>query len=70
MQALKGLAMEKRLCLAALVVAGLLLLVFLIDLILNLPLGLRSISPAVDIVLMLCSALLAYLAWDALRDQL
>jgi threonine/homoserine/homoserine lactone efflux protein len=70
MQASKGLAMEKRLCWAALGVAGLLLIVFLLDLILDLPFGLRSVSPAVDIIVMLCCALLGYLAWDALKDQL
>ena len=52
MQASKGLPMEKRLCWAALGVAGLLLIVFLIDLILDLPFGLRSVSPAVDVVVM------------------
>jgi len=70
MQASKGLAMEKRLCWAALGVAGLWLVIFLLDLVLNMPFGLRSVSPAVDIVIMLCCALLGYLAWDALRDQL
>ena len=70
MQASKGLVMEKQLCWAALGIAGLLLVVFVVDLILDMPLGLRSVSPAVDIVLVLCCALVGYLAWDALQDQL
>jgi hypothetical protein len=72
MQAAKGFAMEKWMCWGSLVVGGLLLLLFILDLILSIaqvpftPFG--GISPVVDVVGGLASGLLAYLAWDALRD--
>ena len=68
MQALKGLAMEKRLCWVSLGIAGALLVAFVLDLILGFPFGLKSVSPVVDIVAIICCALLGYLAWDALQD--
>lgn len=66
MQAVKGLSMEKWLCWSSMGVAGLLLLLFLLDLFLKMPFG--GISIAVDIVSLLASALVLYLAWDAMRD--
>jgi len=47
-------------------VAGLLLLLFLLDLFLSFPFG--RISVAVDIVGILASGLVLYLGWDAMRD--
>jgi hypothetical protein len=66
MQAVKGLSMEKWLCWGSMGVAGLLLLLFLLDLFLNIPFG--GISKSVDIMSILASALVLYLAWDAFRD--
>jgi len=66
MQAVKGLAMEKWLCLGSLVVAGLVLLLFLLDLLIKIPFG--GINAVVSILCILAGGLLAYLSWDALRD--
>jgi hypothetical protein len=66
MQMVKGLFMEKWLCWGSMGVAGLLLLLFLLDVILGFPFG--GISPAVDIVSILACALVLYLAWDAFKD--
>lgn len=66
MQAVKGLSMEKWLCWGSMGIAGLLLLLFLLDLFTALPFG--GISKAVDIISILTSALVLYLAWDAMRD--
>lgn len=66
MQAVKGLAMEKWLCWGSLGVAGVVLLLFLLDLILQVPFG--RISIAVDVISILASGVLLYLAYDALRD--
>lgn len=69
MQALKGLMMEKNLCWAGMGVAGVLFIVFLLDFILKAPFGLRSVSPAVEIIILLCCALLGYLSWETFREQ-
>lgn len=66
MQAVKGLFMEKWLCWGSMGVAGLLLLLFLLDLVLKIPFS--GISPTVDIFGILASAVVLYLAWDASRD--
>jgi hypothetical protein len=66
MRALKGLAMEKWLCWISMGVAGLLLLLFLLDLLTNFPFG--GISGFVDILCILASALVLFLAWETLRD--
>jgi hypothetical protein len=66
MQALKGLFMEKWLCWGSMGVAGLLLLLFILDLVLKIPFA--GISPTVDIFGIIASALVFYLAWDAFRD--
>jgi hypothetical protein len=66
MQAVKGLAMEKWLCWGSLGVAGVVLLLFVLDLLLGVPFG--RISFAVDIISILASAVLIYLSYDALRD--
>jgi len=58
--------MEKWLCWGALGVAGLLLLLFILDLVLAFPF--QGISPFVDIVSILASGLVLYLAYDALRE--
>jgi hypothetical protein len=66
MQAVKGLSMEKWLCWSSMGVAVLLLLLFLLDLFVKIPFG--GISTTVDIVSILASALVLYLAWDAMRE--
>ena len=65
-QAVKGLAMEKWLCWGSMGVAGLLFVLFLLDVILGIPFG--GISLVVDICCIVAAALLLYLSWDALRD--
>jgi hypothetical protein len=67
MQAARGLSMEKWLCWGSLGVAGLLLLLFIPDLIFNMPFG-KGIGMAVDITVIIAAGLLAYLSWNALRD--
>jgi len=47
-------------------IAGLLLLLFLLDLVASVPFG--GISKAVDIMLILASGLAFYLAYDAFKD--
>ena len=66
MQAVKGVPMEKWMCWASMGVAGLLVLLFLLDLLAGVPFG--GISKAVDIMLILASGLALYLAYDAFKD--
>jgi uncharacterized membrane protein len=68
MQAVKGLSsMEKWLCWGSIATGGLLLLLFLLNLILNIPFG-KGINLSVHIVVIVASGLLIYLGWNALRD--
>lgn len=66
MQAVKGLFMEKWLCWGSMGVAGVLLLLFLLDMFLGIPFG--RVSLLVDIFSLIACALVLYLAWDASRD--
>ena len=66
MQAVKGLAMEKWLCWGSLGVAGLMLLLFLLDLVVSIPFG--GMSGGVDVFGILASGVVLYLAYDAMRD--
>ena len=66
MLALKGLFMEKWMCWGSMGVAGLLLLLFLLDVFLGIPFG--GVSIFVDIVAVLACGIVLYLAFDALRD--
>jgi hypothetical protein len=66
MQAVKGLPMEKWLCWGSMGVAGLMLLLFVLDLAFTVPFG--GISKTVDILSIICSTLVLYLGWDASRD--
>ncbi len=70
MQAVKGLSMEKGLCWGSLGVAGLMLLLFLLDLIFSVPFGGSKLQGMfwVDIFGLLASGVLGYLSWNALRD--
>jgi hypothetical protein len=66
MYAVKGLFMEKWLCFASMGVAGLLLLLFLLDIPLGVPFG--GTSVVVDVFGILACGLVLYLAYDAFRD--
>jgi hypothetical protein len=66
MQAVKGWSMEKWLCWVSMGVAGLLFLLFLLDIFTHFPFG--GISVAINIVCMLASALVLYLGYDAYRE--
>jgi hypothetical protein len=66
MQVWRGLSMEKWLCWGALGVAGVMGLIFLLDLFLKFPLG--GISPTIDVIGILASGIVGYLGWDAYQD--
>ncbi len=66
MQAVKGISMEKWLCWVSMGVAGFLLLLFLLDFLLSFPFS--QVSKPVDIIGILISGLVLYLAYDAYRD--
>src|SRR5919204_3142147 len=66
MDAVKGLFMEKWLCWGSMGVAGLLLLLFLLDMVVKFPFG--GVNKVVDVFGILASALVLYLAYDAFRD--
>jgi len=68
MQAVKGLSMEKWLCWGSLGVAGLMLLLFILDLALSFPFG--GLSKTIDILGIIASSVLVYLSFSALRDVL
>jgi hypothetical protein len=58
--------MDKWLCWGSIGVSGLLLLLFLLDLIFGIPFG--SMSATVDVIGILASGLVLFLAIDAMRD--
>ena len=62
----KGLSMEKWLCWGTLGASGLLLLLFLLDVVLKIPFG--GLSRVVDILGLISCGIVLYLAWDALKD--
>jgi hypothetical protein len=68
-QAVKGSSMEKWLCWASMGVAGLMLLLFVLDVLTGVPFGGSELSGMriVDIIGIVMSALLLYMSWDALR---
>jgi hypothetical protein len=66
MLALRGQFMEKWMCWGAMGVAGLLLLLFLLDIFLAVPFG--GASYIVDGAGILASGVVLYLAYDAFRD--
>ena len=70
MQAVKGLAMEKWLCLLSLGIAALMLLLFILDFFLKVPFGGADLEGmrTVDILGILASGVLLYLSINALRD--
>jgi hypothetical protein len=66
MRVVKGLSMEKWLCWGSMGVAGVLLLLFLLDLFLNFPFG--GLSKFVDVLAVLACGIVLYLSWDAFKD--
>jgi len=58
--------MEKWFCWAALGVAGVLLLLSILDIAVSFPF--QGISPVIDVITILASGVLGFLAWDALRE--
>jgi hypothetical protein len=62
----KGLSMEKWLCWGTMGLSGLLLLLFLLDLVLRFPFG--GLSRVVDILGVLSCGMVLYLGWDAFKD--
>jgi hypothetical protein len=58
--------MEKWLCWGSLGVAGLLVLLFLLDLIIGIPFG--GIDWYINIIGIIACALVAYLAWESFRE--
>jgi hypothetical protein len=62
----KGWSMEKWLCWGSLGVAGILLLLFLLDMFFGIPFG--GISWIVNIIGVLACGLTAYLAWESFKE--
>ena len=58
--------MEKWMCWGAIGVSGLLLVLFILDVAMKIPFG--GLSPVVDIISAVASAIVLYLAYDALTD--
>ncbi len=65
--------MPKALCYSGLVIAALLLLLFGLDLATAMMLGsgfpFRGVNKTMDIGFIVCSAVLGYLSWTTLREQ-
>jgi hypothetical protein len=59
--------MPKALCMSGLVVAGLVMILFAVDLAAAIPF--RRASVTMDVSLLICSALLALISWMTLREQ-
>lgn len=67
MQATRGWVMDKKLCIGSLAVAGVMLVLFLVDIIAGFPFG-GGAFVTIDVIGLLASAVLAYLAFSALRE--
>ena len=61
-----GSPMSKALTIAGMVVAGLLALIFALDLVVGIPFD--KASYPMDIGALIAAAVLGYLSWDAMRD--
>jgi hypothetical protein len=59
--------MPKALCILGMVVAALVVLVFLLDLALGVPF--YGVSKLLDIVFVICGAILGYLSWATMKEQ-
>lgn len=63
--------MPKALCITGMVVAGLILVVFLTDLVLPVSLApFKKASSVMDITFVLCAAGLGYLSWSTWKEQI
>jgi len=62
----KGLSMEKWLCWATMGISGLLLILFVMDLVMRTPFG--GLNQVVDVLAALSCGLVFYLGWDAFQD--
>jgi threonine/homoserine/homoserine lactone efflux protein len=60
--------MDKKLCIASMVVAGVMLLIFLLDLIVGLPFGGSGPFVYIDIFGMICAGVLLYMGFHAWRE--
>jgi len=59
--------MPKALCLTGMVIAIVVFLLFLLDLIIQIPF--QRASTMLDIVFVVCAALLGFISWTTLREQ-
>jgi hypothetical protein len=66
MVTVKGIFMEKWMCYGSMGVAGVLLLLFLMDMFTGIPFG--KISIGVDVFGILAAGVVGFLAFDAFRD--
>ncbi len=64
--AVKGFSMEKVLCWASMGVSGVVLLLFLLDLVAGIPFG--GLNFLVSLLGVLSAGIIAYLSWDAAND--
>lgn len=70
----KGVDMEKWMCLGSMIAAGLLLLIFVLDLVLGIPFsastpeGQKSPYQLVDMAGIVACGILGYLGWNAYQD--
>ncbi|MEY4946891.1 MAG: hypothetical protein RIR22_1592 [Planctomycetota bacterium] len=62
----KGFSMEKWLCWGSMGAAGLVLLLFILDIAISLPFGRSNV--VVDAIAIICSIAVLLLSWDAFRD--
>ncbi len=58
--------MPKALAISGLAIAGLLILMFGLDLAIRIPFGRASL--AIDVALLLCGAILGYISWTTYRE--
>lgn len=67
--------MAKGMCISGIVISALVALVFLVDLLLSFSEGTKDYAPfkganqTIDIVFVVSAALLAYLSWSTLKEQ-
>jgi threonine/homoserine/homoserine lactone efflux protein len=59
--------MPKALCMVGMAVAIILVLLFLLDLVAGIPF--RRASMMMDILMLVCAAMLAYVSWSTFREQ-
>jgi hypothetical protein len=64
---LRTLRMPKVLCLAGMVIAILILVLFLLDLAIKFPF--QRINTLMDVVFVICAVALGYVSWSTLREQ-